>query len=327
MRRRGMIAGLATWGVAAAGARADPRPTAKVRASGLKFPEGPIALADGRLLLCEVARGTLSRIGLDGRVEVVAAVGGGPCGAALGPDGACFVANGGPTRFVEKDGLVRPAGPSPDYRGGSIQRVDLVTGAFTTLYTACEGDRLSAPNDLVFDGSGGFWFTDAGRPNERSRDHGGLYWARADGSQIRRMAYPLTTPNGIALSPDRRRLYVAMSYQRQIVAYDIVGPGALRQEDGRAARTVVASVAGNLIFDSMAVEASGNIVVACLVQGALMVISPAGEVVQTIAMPDRTTTNLAFGGPDLKTAFVAQSLAGQVIAAPWPRPGLKLLYH
>jgi len=66
----------------------------KVIAEGLRFPEGPIAMADGSVLLVEIARGTLSRV-RDGRVEVVADLGGGPNGAAIGPDGACYVCNNG----------------------------------------------------------------------------------------------------------------------------------------------------------------------------------------------------------------------------------------
>ena len=68
-------------------------------AGGLAFPEGPIAMADGSVVLVEIARGTLSRVQPDGSVEVVANVGGGPNGAAIGPDGACYVCNNGGMQF------------------------------------------------------------------------------------------------------------------------------------------------------------------------------------------------------------------------------------
>ena len=55
--------------------------------TGLQFPEGPVALADGSTLVVEIRRGTLSRVGADGVVTVVADLGGGPNGAAIGPDG------------------------------------------------------------------------------------------------------------------------------------------------------------------------------------------------------------------------------------------------
>ena len=60
-------------------------------ASGLQFPEGPVALEDGSVLVVEVARKTLTRIRRDGVVQVVATLGGGPIGAAIGPDGRCYV--------------------------------------------------------------------------------------------------------------------------------------------------------------------------------------------------------------------------------------------
>src|SRR5437879_3375742 len=75
-------------------------------------------------------------------------------------------------------------GPHPDYKLGSIQRIDRATGATTTLYTECDGHKLSAPNDIVFDKDGGFYFTDLGKRYARHRDHGGLYYALPDGSKI-----------------------------------------------------------------------------------------------------------------------------------------------
>ena len=64
-------------------------------ADGLQFPEGPIAMPDGSVIVVEIARGTLTRVLLDGRKEVIADTGGGPNGAAIGPDGACYVCNNG----------------------------------------------------------------------------------------------------------------------------------------------------------------------------------------------------------------------------------------
>jgi hypothetical protein len=81
-------------------------------------------------------------------------------------------------------------GPHSDYKCGSIQRLDPHTGEHTTLYTACNGNTLSAPNDLVFDGHGGFYFTDLGKRYARHRDHGGVYYARPEGSKIVELAFP-----------------------------------------------------------------------------------------------------------------------------------------
>jgi gluconolactonase len=62
-------------------------------ASGLRFPEGPIAMDDGSVVLVEIERGTLSRVNPGGSIEVIAELGGGPNGAAMGPDGAISVCN------------------------------------------------------------------------------------------------------------------------------------------------------------------------------------------------------------------------------------------
>ena len=118
-------------------------------ATGLQFPEGPIAMRDGSVLLVEIARGTLSRVTPDGRVHVGADLGGGPNGAAIGPDGAVYVCNYGGFRWrTESDGTHRPAGQAEDYSGGRIERVDLATGRFERLYENVEGLPLRGPNEL-----------------------------------------------------------------------------------------------------------------------------------------------------------------------------------
>src|SRR5512139_2103674 len=139
-------------------------------AHGLRFPEGPVALPDGSVLVVEVRGGALSRVSPDGAVSVVAHTGGGPNGAAIGPDGCVYLCNTGGFAWQELGGLSRPHGVCPEYAGGSIQRVDLATGRVETVYTACDGRPLRAPNDLVFDAAGGFWFTDHGHLWPRQRD-------------------------------------------------------------------------------------------------------------------------------------------------------------
>jgi gluconolactonase len=120
-------------------------------------------MSDGSVLLVEIERGTLSRVTPDGTVDVVAWCGGGPNGAALGSDGYVYVCNNGGFSWGWHDGWWLPSGVSESYSGGSIQRVDPGTGAVEKLYDSCDGVGLKGPNDLVFDHSGGFWFTDPGK--------------------------------------------------------------------------------------------------------------------------------------------------------------------
>ena len=153
----------------------------EIVATGLKFPEGPIAMADGSVVLVEIAAGRLSRVSPQGDIDVIAELGGGPNGAAIGPDGYCYVCNSGGFGWIEQDGLLLPEGTAKDYAGGRIERVNLETGEFQVLYSKCSDHELRGPNDIVFDRHGGFWFTDTGKIYDRHTQRGGLYYATPDG--------------------------------------------------------------------------------------------------------------------------------------------------
>src|ERR1700761_8577362 len=96
----------------------------KVLATGLRFPEGPVVMEDGSVVLVEIARGTITRVALDGTVSVIAETGGGPNGLATGPDGALYVCNNGGFEWHEEPGMIRPIGTPASYKGGRIERVD-----------------------------------------------------------------------------------------------------------------------------------------------------------------------------------------------------------
>src|SRR5690242_1874877 len=181
-------------------------------ASGLQFPEGPIAMSDGSVILVEIQRGTLSRVDPQGRVEVVGECGGGPNGAAVGPDGAIYVCNNGGFQWNEANGLTLPHGIAEDYKTGSIQRVDLKSGKVSTVYDSCDGRALRGPNDIVFDAAGGFWFTDLGKSDGDRMHMGHLLYARPDGSLIKRVREGMVTPNGVGLSPDGKTVWVAETH-------------------------------------------------------------------------------------------------------------------
>lgn len=298
----------------------------RVLATGLQFPEGPVAMPDGSVILVEIARGTLSRVTPAGTVEVVANLGGGPNSAALGPGGRMYVPNNGGFRFHRENGCHRPVGQADDYSGGRIEVVDLATGRFERLYDRVNGHGLRGPNDLVFDDAGGFWFSDLGKVRGRDRDHGGVYWARADGSEIREVIYPVLSANGIGLSPDGRTLYVAETETARLWAWDVVAPGEVKKlpwpspHGGR----LVGSADVYQRFDSLKVTQSGRICVATLINGGITEIAPEGGIVAHHALPDPMVTNLCFGGADRRTAFVTLSYEGRLVAIDWHEPGLKL---
>ena len=309
---------------------------ARIVAEGLRFPEGPVALPDGSVLVTEMIEARrISRISPDGTVGVVAETGGGPNGAALGPDGKLYVCNNGGFASTDLGGLLLPFGPHgvtepDDYVGGSIQRVDMDTGEVETLYTECEGHRLRGPNDIVFDGDGGFWFTDHGKVREREEDRGAVYYARADGSSITEPIFPLQSPNGIGLSPDGQRLYAAETHTGRLWAWDVTGAGEVaKTAPFGAGGTLIAGPPGHQLFDSLGIEEGGNVCVATLAVGGITVISPDGDV-EYVPVPDQfadpLVTNICWGGDDRRTAYVTLSGTGRLLACDWPRPGLRLAF-
>jgi gluconolactonase len=298
----------------------------RVVATGLGFPEGPVALSDGSVLFVEIASGLLKRWSPQGGVTVVANVGGGPNGAAIGPDGHCYICNNGGFAWRTDDGFTRPTGEAKDYKGGSIQRVNLQTGSVETLYSECDGVKLHGPNDIVFDQHGGFWFTDYGKKFADRLMWGSVLYARTDGSFIRRVAQHALTPNGIGLSPDGSTLYVAETEPSRLWSFPVKGPGELELQPFPSPNGGQFLYGAQFYqrFDSLAVEESGNICVATLVRGGISVLSPRGELLEFYEAPEGYCTNICFGGPDRKTAYITLSGYGQLMEVRWPRPGLRL---
>ena len=293
--------------------------------TGLQFPEGPVAMPDGSVILTELFASRLTRVAADGSKTTVAEINGSPNGLAVGPDGALYLCNNGNAFTpINAGGLLYP-GPFDEskYIGGRIQRVDITTGTVTDLYTHCGTTALRAPNDIVFDKQGGFYFTDHGTRSERNADRTGIYYAKPDGSFIEEVAFPTDGPNGIGLSPDENTLYWAETHTGRVYQRAITSPGKLAPPD---ASTVLCGLPGYQLLDSLAVDGDGNVCVATIVNGGITVISPQGEVLQHIAVDDRITTNICFGGPDYQTAYITASTTGRLLAMKWPYKGLKLNY-
>ena len=292
--------------------------------SGLLFPEGPIAMPDGSVILVEIARGTLSRVTPDGKIEVIAETGGGPNGAAIGPDGAVYICNNGGFEWHAVNGLLFAGDIAEDYSGGRIERVDLTTGKVEVLYTEVNGNPLRGPNDIVFDKQGGFWFTDLGKGHGRLKDRGALFYAQTDGSHVEEMVFPVETANGVGLSPDEDYVYVAETQGARLWRWMLDGPGKLAESGRTGQKNFVASPEGYSFFDSMAVEADGTVCVATIMNGGISRIDPESGAIRHVATGDPMTTNICFGGDDLKTAYITASGTGRLLATEWDTPGLPL---
>ncbi|MFI5042421.1 MAG: SMP-30/gluconolactonase/LRE family protein, partial [Acidimicrobiales bacterium] len=191
-----------------------------------------------------------------------------------------------------------------------------------------------------FDRAGGDWFTDFGRAVGRSSLPGGIYYMDPSGQPVE-VLYPVDHPNGIGLSPDGATLYWAETETRRVVRRSVPAPGVLAPTTGDSAMTVlrghsldtnvlVTGLPGNRRLDSLAVDAEGHIAVGTLLDSGITDIDPADGSSTLLRLPpwaaDRLVTNICFGGPDLRTAFITLSETGRVVACDWPRPGLELAF-
>lgn len=306
----------------------------------LRFPEGPVVMPDGSIVVCELAGGAVSRVTQDGDVSVLAEVGGGPNGAALGSDGLLYICNSGGYKVRKNNKHYILLGEPPeDYRGGTIQRICPRSGTCETLCKSTDDILIHAPNDIVLDSHGGFYFTDFGKFFGSTVKLGSIFYARTDGSGIRRLVHPIQFPNGIGISPDGRTLFAAQTYSGVVVRWTIVEPGVIvrhRGEDGAETAAHSDRRPGSLVgaslargeFDSLAIEADGSVCVATIdhPQGGITTFRPDGSV-ERLALPDTSVTNICFGGSDLRTAFITLSHRNALARLPWPRPGLRLNDH
>jgi gluconolactonase len=300
-------------------------------ADDLAFPEGPVAMPDGSVILTEIARQQITRVWPDGRKEKVADTGGGPNGLALGPDGKLYCTNNGGFEWARgAKGEYAPHGIANDYAGGSIQRIDIETGAVETVYKSGDfGCTLRGPNDLQFDAHGGFWFTDHGKVDYAARAHDivGIFYAKPDGSFLEEVIFPSNNPNGVGISPDGKALYAAETYTCRLTKFNIIAPGKVDDAAGPGGQGIpLYRPAGYKFFDSLAMEAGGNICVATIGECGISVVSPEGELVEFVATDDIFTTNICFGGTDMMDAWITLSGSGRLVKTRWKRPGLKLPY-
>ncbi len=295
-----------------------PPPTlpSTVLAEGLQFPEAPVCMNDGSLLFVQIQSKQVSRLTPDGKVTLVKQMEGGPNGLAVGPDKALYIANdGGRFSFATRGGYNFPGAPPAEHVGGSIQRLDLKSGELTTLYESCDGKRLVAPDDLVFDRAGGMWISDIGKV----KGDAGIYYALPNGKRITCVKDGMNAPNGIGLSPDGKLLHV--SEARRLWTFDIAGPGILAPATSYP-QAEHAALRERSIADSLKVQADGKVCVCTLVVGGISIIDAAGAT-EFIQFADPMPTNLAFGGKDMRDVWVTLSATSRIAKLRWPYAGMQ----
>ena len=304
-----------------------PAPRFEVMTEGLGFPEGPVVLPDGSVILSEIARRRVVRVRPDGAVQVIAEPGGGPNGLAVAPDGSLWCCNGGGTRFRDVDGLTQPWGASDDWSGGRIERIDPRTGVVERLFDTVEEELITSPNDICFDAAGGCYVSDLGKTQGRTRALGGIAYAPASNAAARWAVWPVETANGVGLSPDGSELHVAETITGRLWSFPLASPGQPTVRDSRWQRgRLLAAPGGQRPFDSLAVQADSAVCVATLVDGGITRAHADGRL-EHIPLPDTYVTNLCFGGRDARTAFVTLSSRGLLLRVEWDSPGLLPHFH
>lgn len=298
-------------------------------AEGLAFPEGPVPLSDGSVLVSEMAAGRIVRVHSGGDRQVVAVTGGGPNGVAVLDRHTLAVCQGGGSGWSVRRwpypgpgsvDLFLPGGPAASPLVPQVQRVGS-DGSIDTMFTNdINGEPLKRPSDVVADRRGGLYLTDFGGLRGRTRSTAGVLYAPPSGD-LREIVFPVELANGIALSPDESELYVTETRTRRIWAFELTAPGQVR-----AWRSLATVPAGGPIgfgsADGCCVDAEGNIVVATIGGGGVTIFAPTGRMVGEATLDDPMPTNVAFGGPDRRTLYVTCGSSGRLMALDgWPVPG------
>lgn len=253
--------------------------------TGLAFPEGPVWLGDGSVALVEIEGGTIARWAPDGGIERVVDTGGGPNGAALGPDGALYVTQNGGT---SREGRVT----------AGIVRADLSSGSSELVLTEIAGLTLDGPNDLAFGPDGRLYVTDPrGAADPAHNDAPGRLFAvdLASGAGELVAEVGPVFPNGIAFDPDGTLLWTE-SFTRRVMTLRGGAP------------EVVIELPAKHAPDGLCVGADGALYVASTYAHCVSVVR-GGEVVDRLMCGDGMVTNCCFGGTDL---FVTDSRRGHL---------------
>ncbi len=267
-------------------------------AVSVAFTEGPAVDADGSVYFTEIAGNRILKFTPGAGFSVFREPSGRANGLAFDPQG----------RLVACEGAGMGTGG-----GRRVTRTDLKTGKVEVLAERYEGKRLNSPNDVDIDAQGRIYFTDPryGDQSGRELETEDVYRIEPDGKLTRVLTKPdVEKPNGIALSPDGKILYVADSKagpprEAAIRKFDVLPDG--RIANGR----VHYSFGTGRGVDGMSIDVQGNLYGAAGTttgppenRAGIYVISPEGKLLGRIPVPEDSVTNCAFGGPDRKTLYV-----------------------
>ena len=242
-------------------------------AHGFRFTEGPVWSRDGYLLFNDIPAGKIMKHVPEGATEVYREASNGAAGNAFDQQGRLYTC---------------------ETRARRVTRTEK-KGRIEVLADKWDGKRLNAPSDVVVSKSGHVYFTDpafGSQQDTRELDFYGVYHIAPKG-QLSVIARPAGRPNGIALSPNGRILYVANSDERNVRAYDVD-----REGEASNARVAISKIDG--IPGGIRTDDKGNLYVAAK---GIAVYSPEGQLLMTIPVAE-TPSNCAFGDSDLQTLYI-----------------------
>jgi gluconolactonase len=271
-----------------------PRSSAWLGKAGLEdthsFLEGPVFDVHGNLYVVDAPFGRVFRVDPAGEAEVAVTYDGVPNGLAIGPDRRIYIADRehGILRFDPADATVTPVVPrsrlEPDFKG---------------------------PNDLVFDRRGNLYFTDQG-DTDLNDPTGRVFRLNADGT-LDRLLSNVPSPNGIALSPDETRLYIAVTFGQQVWHMPL-------RADGRIIKVgVFQSFSGGFSGpDGLAVDRAGGLAVCQNRTGSVWLFDPLGVPTYRVRSCRGLLTTNATYGADGRTLFITESESGTILRATVP---------
>jgi gluconolactonase len=275
--------------------------------TGFDSPEGPCFDTAGNLYFVNWLSSSIVRVTPEGEVSEFFNTGGIPAGLAFHADGSLYVADEGDNIH----GILRIA----DGKG------EIVVNTY-------QGQPLNGANDLVFDANGVLYFSDPWR-SSAANPIGGFYRLFPDGT-LEQIDSGLQFPNGVAVSPTGDAVYLAETVPNRILRYAIRPDGTLGPREHWAdmpAVTFPGAAEDDLPTggpDGMAFDEAGNLYVAYYGGGRVVIFAPDGSVAGEILVPGANVTNIAFGGPDRRTAIITDVETASVYTTQVETPGLRL---
>jgi len=263
------------------------------------FLEGPCIDRDGNLLVTDIPFGRIFRVDGKGEFKQVAEYAGEPNGMAVHMDGLLYIA---------------------DHKNG-LMTVDPATGAVAALLTRLRREGFKGLNDVLFDNDGNLYFTDQGQTGMQDPT-GRVFRLRPDGVTDL-LVDTVPSPNGMALSPDGRTLYLAVTRANQIWRLPLHADGSSTKVN------IFLQLSGGLTGpDGLAMDTAGNLVVCHCGFGTVWVFNPLGEPIFRIRTPTGLDATAAcYGGPGNRTLFITESSTGSILSVDLPVQGLTLFSH